>query len=115
MLFNGFGGDDVKMMFAAGLVLGWKGNVAAFFIGVITGGVYAIVMLATKKKGRKDHFAFGPFLAAGILIALTRGLGDYLVGMYVDYVKSMLHTTEEISTVMQIGTQLCRVVNTYIL
>lgn len=93
MLFNGFGGGDVKMMFATGFLLGWKGNVAAFFIGVIVGGVYAIYLLASKKKGRKEHFAFGPFLAFGILVALAHNFGDMLISTYIDYVKSMMTAT----------------------
>lgn len=90
MLFNGFGGGDVKMMFAAGMLLGWKGNLAAFFIGVIVGGVYAVFLLATKKKGRKEHFAFGPFLAVGILISMIHNFGDTMVSTYIYYVKSLM-------------------------
>ncbi len=90
MLFNGFGGGDVKMMFAAGMLLGWKGNLAAFFIGVVVGGAFAIYLLASKKKGRKDQFAFGPFLAVGILISMINNFGDSVVSMYVDYIKSMM-------------------------
>lgn len=93
MLFNGFGGGDVKMMFAAGFLLGWKGVVAAFFVGIIVGGAYAIYLLASKKKGRKEHFAFGPFLAFGVLVALTQNLGDTMISMYIDYVKSMMTAT----------------------
>ena len=93
MLFNGFGGGGVKMMFAAGFLLGWKGVVAAFFVGIIVGGAYAIYLLASKKKGRKEHFAFGPFLAFGVLVALTQNLGDTMISMYIDYVKSMMTAT----------------------
>ncbi len=90
MLFNGFGGGDVKMMFAAGFLLGWKGVVGAFFVGIIVGGAYAIYLLVKKKKGRKEQFAFGPFLAFGVLVSLTQNLGDTLISMYIDYVKSMM-------------------------
>ena len=90
MLFNGFGGGDVKMMFASGMLLGWKGNVAAFFVGILVGGAYAVYLLASKKKGRKEHFAFGPFLAIGILISMIHNFGDTVVSTYIDYVKSMM-------------------------
>ena len=43
------------------------------FFGILTGGTYAGVMLATKKLGGKDHFAFGPFLAAGLMIGAVWG------------------------------------------
>lgn len=93
MLFNGFGGGDVKMMFAAGFLLGWKGVIGAFFVGIIVGGAYAIYLLVKKKKGRKEQFAFGPFLAFGVLVSLTQNLGDTMISMYIDYVKSMMTST----------------------
>lgn len=85
VLFNGFGGGDVKLMAAAGFLLGWKAVVAAFFFAVIAGGAYAVYLLATKKKGRKGYFAFGPFLCVGIFLALINNNGTRLVQMYVDY------------------------------
>lgn len=81
------------MMFAAGFLLGWKGVVAAFFVGIIVGGAYAIHLLVKKKKGRKEQFAFGPFLAFGVLVSLTQNLGDSMISMYIDYVKSMMTAT----------------------
>ena len=70
---DGFGGGDIKMMFAAGFLLGWKATVAAFLIGLVLGGVYGIVLLIGRKKGKKDHFAFGPFLSIGIAISMFCG------------------------------------------
>ncbi|MBQ9155498.1 MAG: prepilin peptidase [Eubacterium sp.] len=67
---GGFGGGDIKLMAAAGLLLGWKRNLYAAVIGVMTAGVYAIFLLITGRAGRKDAFAFGPFLSAGLAAAL---------------------------------------------
>nr|MCR5281941.1 prepilin peptidase [Lachnospiraceae bacterium] len=64
----------------AGLLLGWKLILVAFFIGILTGGIYAIVMLAGKKIGRKGHFAFGPYLCVGIGISLF--FGSMLLSAY---------------------------------
>lgn len=72
-----FGGGDIKLMAAAGLFLGWKLCVLSFFIGVIFGGGYGSYLLLVKKKGRKDHFPFGPFLCFGIMIAICFG-NDFL-------------------------------------
>ncbi len=88
VLLNGFGGGDVKLMAAAGFLLGWKGVVAAFFIGVLGGGAYGAYLLITKKKDRKGYFAFGPFLCMGILIALINNFGDYLIQLYINYIMS---------------------------
>lgn len=76
-----FGGGDIKLMAAAGFLLGWQSTLLAFFIGLVAGGAYGIRLLARKEKGRKDHFAFGPFLAAGIAISLF--FGAQIIGWYV--------------------------------
>lgn len=83
---DGFGGGDIKLMFAAGLFLGWKATVIAFFIGLIAGGAYGVVCLARRKKGKKDHFAFGPFLCVGLVIAQFCGTG--LMDRYIDMLKA---------------------------
>jgi leader peptidase (prepilin peptidase)/N-methyltransferase len=79
---GGFGWGDIKMMAAAGVLLGWKGNVTAFFIALILGGIYAVYLLAAKKKGRKEHFAFGPFLSIGIAISMYAGIGVRVMNQY---------------------------------
>ncbi len=79
---EGFGGGDIKMMFAAGFLLGWKRTVIAFFIGLIVGGLYGGICLIRRKYGKKDHFAFGPCLAVGLALSLF--LGDMLMDMYIE-------------------------------
>jgi len=76
-----FGGGDVKLMAAAGLLLGWQQLLVAAFIGIILGGGYGVLVLATGKKDRKEHFAFGPALCIGIAAAMFGGnaaIGWYL-------------------------------------
>ncbi len=68
-----FGGGDIKLMAVMGLMLGWQRTLVAMFVGLVLGGGYGIFLLSLKKKGRKDHFAFGPFLSAGCVIALFFG------------------------------------------
>lgn len=75
-----FGGGDVKLMAVMGLLLGWQSTLLAMFIALLLGGGYGIYLLARRKKGRKDHFAFGPFLSAGCVTALLAG--DALLGWY---------------------------------
>ncbi len=77
---NGFGGGDIKLMAAAGLYLGAPLAVLAFFISIITGGIYGVSLLLLKKAGRKSKLAFGPFLCLGILVSLL--FGDYLISFY---------------------------------
>lgn len=61
-----FGGGDIKLMAAAGILLGWKKTILAFGIAVFTGGMYALTRLIMRKDGRKAQIAFGPFLALSI-------------------------------------------------
>lgn len=63
------GGGDVKLMAALGVWLGVWGIMNAFFYGVIAGGVGALALLIFSKKGRKDFFAFGPYLCLGAIYA----------------------------------------------
>lgn len=70
---GGFGGGDIKLMAACGLFLGWKLTLVSLGFGLLTGGAYAVWLLATRKKGRKEHFAFGPFLCLGMTAALFWG------------------------------------------
>ena len=66
---GGFGGGDIKLMAAAGLFLGWRGSLLAAVLAFGAAGVYSLYLLISRKAGRKDAFAFGPFLCAGLAIA----------------------------------------------
>lgn len=75
-----FGGGDIKLMAVGGFLLGWKNTILAGFIGILLGGIAAVILLVSRKKGRKEHMAFGPYLAVGIFVALL--YGDRLIGWY---------------------------------
>ena len=65
------------------LVFGSSATVCAMFIGLVTGGGYGAYMLISKKLDRKDHFAFGPFLAFGLAVAVFAGdrIAEWYLGM----------------------------------
>lgn len=67
---GGFGGGDIKLVAAAGLLLGWRRNLTAAMFAFAAGGIYALFLLISGKAGRKDGFAFGPFLCGGMAAAL---------------------------------------------
>ena len=67
---GGLGGGDVKFMAVAGLYLGFAGVMPAMLYGAVLAGVTAVVLLLTKKIGRKDSFPLIPFLYAGIMLTL---------------------------------------------
>lgn len=80
LLTGGFGGGDIKLVAACGLLLGWKNALVAAFIAVTAGGLYACLLLLLKKAGKRSEIPFGPFIAAGEAAALLWG-GD-IIGWY---------------------------------
>ena len=75
---HAIGGGDIKLMGAAGLLLGWKLILLAFVLGCIIGSVIHIIRMKISKAGRV--LAMGPYLAAGIMIAIL--FGEKLLGWY---------------------------------
>lgn len=82
LAIGGFGGGDIKLFAALGLCLGWKLTLLTLFLAVVFGGVHGVYLLATKRAGRKDTFAFGPFICAAATIALT--IGTPLISAYLN-------------------------------
>jgi leader peptidase (prepilin peptidase)/N-methyltransferase len=73
------GGGDVKLMAAAGLLLGWKNIILAFLLGCIIGSV--IHLLRMKLSGADHVLAMGPYLSVGIAVAAL--WGDTLINWYI--------------------------------
>ena len=76
-----FGGGDIKMIAVLGFLLGWQMVLVGSFIAIVSGGIYAAILLLTHNIKLQEHMAFGPFLAAGCYIALLYGpqiLNSYL-------------------------------------
>lgn len=65
------GGGDVKLMAAAGLFLGWKLIILAFFIACIAGAVIHVIRMKVSNVGKV--LAMGPYLSLGILISALWG------------------------------------------
>lgn len=70
---DGFGYGDVKLMAMCGLFLGWRLTLCSLLFAVVAGGLYGAVLLLAKRAETGSYFAFGPFLAAGVLAALWFG------------------------------------------
>lgn len=81
---RGFGMGDAKLAAFTGAILGWRAELVGFFIGVALGALVGIVLIAAKKKDRKSRLPFGPFLAAGALVAIFWGqaIWDFYVGLF---------------------------------
>ena len=79
---EGMGGGDIKLMAVAGLFLGWKLVLLAFFLGCILGSVIHCLRMAVSKE--KSMLAFGPYLSLGIFISMI--WGDSLIQWYLNYI-----------------------------
>jgi leader peptidase (prepilin peptidase)/N-methyltransferase len=69
---EGMGFGDVKLALCMGIYLG-AAVVPALFIGFIAGAVIGIGIIAGHRGSGKTAIPFGPFLAAGAVIALFYG------------------------------------------
>lgn len=78
---DAIGGGDIKLMAMAGLILGWKLLIPAYFIGILIGAVISIVLLATGRKKRGDEIPFGPSLCFGIVISVF--FGSEIINWYI--------------------------------
>jgi leader peptidase (prepilin peptidase)/N-methyltransferase len=84
ILTGGLGGGDVKLVGAAGLFLGWKLILMGTLIGIFIGAAIGVVLLITKKAGRKSEMPFGPSLAAGFVFAILIGpeILNWYIGLF---------------------------------
>lgn len=63
------GGGDIKLVAILGWWLGMYALPTLLCVGFMLGGVGAVCVLLFTKKGRKDTFAFGPYLIFGAVLA----------------------------------------------
>lgn len=75
LLLGGMGGGDMKLYFAAGLLIGWKNALLSVCIASILAALASIVLLALKKAkdGGKTRIPFGPFIALSMPIVIFWG------------------------------------------
>lgn len=74
---NGLGMGDVKLMAAAGLLLGWQKILLAVLVGSLAG---ALIHSVRMRHGADRRLAFGPYLAAGIWFSAL--VGGPLISAY---------------------------------
>jgi prepilin signal peptidase PulO-like enzyme (type II secretory pathway) len=65
------GPGDTKLAALIGSMLGFPGVFNALLTGVLLGGAAGVVYLVVLRRSRKDKFAYGPYLAAGALLAMV--------------------------------------------
>jgi leader peptidase (prepilin peptidase)/N-methyltransferase len=67
------GWGDVKLAALIGLATGFPLVFVAIIMAAILGGIVAVVLLATRRRGRREMIPFGPFLAVAAMATLLWG------------------------------------------
>ena len=70
---TGLGGGDIKLAGLIGTALGTGGGLVAAFVGIVLGGVVAVALLVSGRRHFGEYLPFGPFLAAGGIVAAVWG------------------------------------------
>ncbi|HUY63200.1 MAG TPA: A24 family peptidase [Acidimicrobiales bacterium] len=73
---KGMGFGDVRLSGVIGVATGWLGlghAFVAFFAAFVLGAVIGIGVMAVTHGGRKTRIPFGPFMAAGAVVAVLWG------------------------------------------
>jgi len=76
---------DVKMMFMVGAYLGWRLTILTIFVGVLTGSVIGIALMARQRdRNMQMLLPFGVFLGLGAVAALLFGapLVEWYAGQF---------------------------------
>ncbi len=84
IITKGMGIGDAEITLVCGLFLGIKGVIVTLFLGIIIGGIVAIIILALKLKDAKDAMAFGPCLSVAALMYIL--WGDTIINVYLKMV-----------------------------
>lgn len=73
---RGMGFGDVRLAALVGLATGWFGYghaFVAFLLAFVLGSIVGMVVMVVTGQGRKTRVPFGPFLAAGAVLAIVAG------------------------------------------
>jgi leader peptidase (prepilin peptidase)/N-methyltransferase len=68
---------------AMGFFLGWPKIMVALFLAFLIGAIIGLVLIINKKKQMKSEIPFGPFLIAGLFIALF--WGEPILNFYLNF------------------------------
>ena len=67
---GGIGGGDVKLAALIGLLLGFPQVLWGISLGILSGGVFSVILLLFPHWERRDYIPYGPFLCLGAITAL---------------------------------------------
>lgn len=64
---------DVYLSAIIGFLLGWKEGFLALYIAFVTGAIFGLILIITRKKKIKSKIALGPFIVLGTVIMMFWG------------------------------------------
>jgi leader peptidase (prepilin peptidase)/N-methyltransferase len=70
---QGMGEGDGGLLALLGACLGWRAMLLALFVAVMVGGVMAVFLLLSGRRGRREAIPFGPYIALGGAVGLFWG------------------------------------------
>lgn len=70
---DAMGMGDVKLFAPIGMFLGFKMALLALLISVVIGGLFSLLFMMLKVKGRKSTLPYGPFIVIGTFITYLYG------------------------------------------
>lgn len=80
LLFPGsFGGGDVKLASAIGLLSGLEQSIVVLETSLVIGALVGIIYALKTKKGLRTKIPFAPFLAIGLIVSLLYGRDIMLI------------------------------------
>jgi Type II secretory pathway, prepilin signal peptidase PulO and related peptidases len=80
LLTKGMGWGDAEICLFSGLFLGFKLTIVMIFFSFVFGAVISLILIALKKKNKKDYIPFGPFIALAAIFTIF--LGDKILLWY---------------------------------
>ena len=80
LIFPGsFGGGDVKLAAAIGILLGFDLSIVALETALLTGSLIGVIYAIKSKRGFRIKIPFAPFLTTGMFVSLLYGRDILLV------------------------------------
>jgi leader peptidase (prepilin peptidase)/N-methyltransferase len=70
LIRGGVAAGDLYLVAPIGLLLGWPAIFTAVFMGALLSALVGVGLLLTRRAGMRTYIPFGPFLVAGLVIAL---------------------------------------------
>ncbi len=81
---EGFGWGDVKLVAAAGLLLGWQKLVLSMLIASVSACIVLLLVKLINKDENGKEYPFAPFIVAGIMTSLL--VGEPIITWYMNLI-----------------------------